>query len=154
MTARRDLGFTLVEVMIVVVVMAILAAVIVPQFASSTEDAKSSTAKINARSMRTLIQRYKLEHNGLNPVHDPAAKTLTVLLRKTTPTGTIDAAAGAHGPYLATFPENPYTGVKDVKIINNDPPTDADVTGNNSGGWLFNATSGNIWLDSNPGHTY
>lgn len=49
-------GFTLVEVLIVVVIMAVLAAVVVPQFAASTDDAKASTAQFNLSTLRSLVQ--------------------------------------------------------------------------------------------------
>ena len=150
----KNLAFTLVEVLIVVVVMAVLAAVVVPQFSLATDDATRSTAEFNLSSMRTIIASYKAQHNGVNPVHDSTAKSLTVLLNKTKVDGAIDAAAGNFGPYLLSFPENPYTGLTDVKSITNDPPKSTDVTASNAGGWLYNTTAGKIWLDSNPGYAY
>ena len=152
MRDRQDRGFTLVEVLIVVVIMAVLAAVVVPQFSSSTDDAKRSTADFNVSTMRTIIQSYRTQHNGLNPAYDSAAKSLTVLLSKTKADGTIDETSGQFGPYLLDFPENPFSGVTEVKSITNDPPQGTDVTSGNVGGWLYNATSGNIWLDSDPGY--
>ena len=65
-------AFTLIEVLIVVVIMAILAAAIVPQFTDSTKDAKSSTAKFNLHTVTRregfptraeLIARYE-ERSG------------------------------------------------------------------------------------------
>lgn len=153
MKARQSRGFTLVEVLIVVVIMAVLAAVVIPQFTSSTDDAKRSTAEFNLSTMRSLIQTYKGQHRGTNPAHDATTKSLKVLLNKTKADGTIDAS-GAYGPYLLEFPENPYTNVKDVKTITNDPAAASDVTAGGAGGWLYNATTGNIWLDSDPGYTY
>lgn len=50
-------AFTLVEVLIVVVIMAILAAAIVPQFTESGSDAKWSTSQLNLSTMRAQIQR-------------------------------------------------------------------------------------------------
>jgi prepilin-type N-terminal cleavage/methylation domain-containing protein len=154
MSANRFRGFTLVEVLIVVVIMAVLAAVVIPQFSSSTDDAKRSTGEFNLSTMRSLIQTYKGQHNGVNPAHDATAKSLTVLLSKTKADGTIDATNGVYGPYLVEFPENPFTRSKDVKVITNDPAKAADVTAGNAGGWLYNATTGGIWLDSDPGYTY
>ena len=46
-TTQDRSAFTLIEVLIVVVIMAILAATIIPQFTDSTKDAKTSTAKMN-----------------------------------------------------------------------------------------------------------
>jgi general secretion pathway protein G len=153
MAKARDLGFTLVEVLIVVVLMSVLAAVVIPQFSSSTDDAKRSTSDFNLSTMRTLIASYQAQHNGLHPVYDLSAKSLTGLLTKTKADGTVDAA-GPFGPYILSFPENAYTGATDVKAITNDPPKSSDVTAGNAGGWLYNASAGKIWLDSNPGYTY
>lgn len=154
MKANRVSGFTLVEVLIVVVIMAVLAAVVIPQFSSSTDDAKRSTADFNLSTLRSIVQAYKGQHNGLNPVFDAGNKTLSVLLNKTKTDGTIDNTNGPYGPYLVEFPDNPFTNVKDVKTITNDPAKDTDVTPGNAGGWLYNPTSGKIWLDSNPGYAF
>ncbi len=153
MSAKRRRAFTLVEVLIVVVIMAVLAAVVIPQFSSSTDDAKKSAGECNLNTMRSLIQIYKAQHNSLCPLYDATAKSLTVLLSRTRVDGTIDAAAGTCGPYLVEFPKNPYTGVREVKVITSDPATSTDVTAGNAGGWLYNAMTGNVWLDSDPGYT-
>jgi prepilin-type N-terminal cleavage/methylation domain-containing protein len=152
MSVNRVRGFTLVEVLIVVVIMAVLAAVVIPQFSSSTDDAKRSTAVFNLSTMRSIVQAYRGQHKSVNPPYDSTAKTLTVLLNKTDRDGTIDNTNGLYGPYLLTFPENPYTGVRDVKVITNNPAKASDVTAGLAGGWLYNETAGNIWLDSDPGY--
>ena len=51
-------------VLIVVVIMAILAATIIPQFTDSTKDAKTSTAKMNLATLRAQIQLYRTQHTG------------------------------------------------------------------------------------------
>ena len=61
--SRRS-AFTLIEVLIVVVIMAVLAATIIPQFASSTTDAKVSALKFNLHGLRQQVEMYKLQHNG------------------------------------------------------------------------------------------
>jgi prepilin-type N-terminal cleavage/methylation domain-containing protein len=65
--SARKSGFTLVEVLIVVVIMAILAATIIPQFTDSTSDAKASTTKFNLHTLRSQIELYKTQHNGVVP---------------------------------------------------------------------------------------
>ena len=151
---RTRFGFTLVEVLIVVVVMAILAAVAIPRFSSSTDDAKRCAGEYDVSALRSAIQHYKLQHNERNPPYDATAHSISVLLNKTTVNGTIDDVAGKYGPYLSEFPENPNTGVSSVKTISNDPAKSSDLTGNSMGGWLYNVSTGNIWLDSDPGYAY
>ena len=60
----RRSAFTLIEVLIVVIIMALLAATIIPQFSTSTTDAKKSSLDFNLHTMRSLIEMYKVHHNG------------------------------------------------------------------------------------------
>jgi len=55
-------GFTLVELLIVVIILAILAAIVVPQFASSTDDAKDSALDSNLANLRAAIDLYYQQH--------------------------------------------------------------------------------------------
>jgi general secretion pathway protein G len=153
MGRRTVRGFTLVEVLIVVVIMAVLAAVVIPQFSSSTDDAKRSTGDFNLSTMRSIIQTYKAQHLNSNPSHDATNKTLPGLIGKTLQNGTVDAN-GAYGPYLVEFPENPYTNKRDVNLTTKTTLVAGDVTANNAGGWLYNVTTGQIFLDSNPGFDF
>jgi prepilin-type N-terminal cleavage/methylation domain-containing protein len=140
-TLNRRQAFTLIEVLIVVVIMAILAATIIPQFTDSTKDAKASTVKFNLATLRSQIQLYRTQHNGVNP-----SGTLAELTATTDASGAIGTGANfVYGPYLREVPLNPFTNSKTVTVITVDPATAAQVTG--SGGWLYNATTGNIWID-------
>ena len=70
-TTQDRSAFTLIEVLIVVVIMAILAATIIPQFTDSTKDAKTSTAKMNLATLRAQIQLYRTQHTGARTVTAP-----------------------------------------------------------------------------------
>src|SRR6267142_2383306 len=131
-TIDRRSAFTLIEVLIVVVIMAILAATIIPQFTDSTKDAKASTVKFNLSTLRSQIQLYRTQHNGLNP-----SATLVELTKATDATGAQGTGAtSVYGPYPREIPFNPFSNSKTVTVITDDPPTSA--TG--SGGWLYNVT--------------
>lgn len=61
-TPRRDeRGFSLVELMVVVIVLAILAATIVPQFAGTTHDARVSQAVTNIKTIENALERFQLK---------------------------------------------------------------------------------------------
>ncbi len=134
---KRHAGFTLIEVLIVVTIMAILAATIIPQFTSSAEEAKDSQLEFNLNTMRSQIQLYHLQHNGSYPA------TLAKLVVRTDVDGTTNAS-GAFGPYMTggVLPKNPKTDSNAEGVST----TGTETTGV---GWLYDAATGNIW-SGNP----
>ena len=147
-TMHRRSAFTLIEVLIVVVIMAILAATIIPQFTDSTKDAKSSTVQFNLHTLRSQIQLYRTQHNGTAP-----SGTLAELLASTDASGATGTGANyPYGPYLRQIPTNPYSNSASIKVITNDPAQAGDVTG--TGGWLYNTTSGSIFIDTTTSNLY
>jgi prepilin-type N-terminal cleavage/methylation domain-containing protein len=138
-SARK--GFTLVEVLIVVVIMAILAATIIPQFSNSASDAKAGTNKFNLHTLRAQIELYKSQHDGIVP-----SGTLVELTKSTDKSGAQGTGVNfPYGPYIREIPVNSMNNAKTVKVITSNPAVAGDVTG--TGGWLYNATTGGIWLD-------
>ena len=145
MRLRRRGGFTLVEVLIVVVIMAVLAATIIPQFTSSTEDAKKSTLKFNLHTLRNQIQLYKVHHGGAVPTI--TAASLPQLTSATNALGATGAAGTSFpfGPYLVTgLPENPMNGKNTVVQATAVPPTAAV----GDSGWQYDAATGQIWANT------
>ncbi len=63
MSARKPRAFTLVEVLIVVVILGILAAVVVPSFANATEPTRQTTFITNMKDFAESIQVYKIRNN-------------------------------------------------------------------------------------------
>jgi general secretion pathway protein G len=139
--ARRT-GFTLIEVLIVVVIMAVLAATIIPQFASSATDAKNSALKFNLHGLRQQIEMYKLQHNGAMPTIQNSS--LPQLTSSTDVNGNIGAQGPTYpfGPYIqgGLLPANSIDGQTTVSATAVFPPTASTSTG----GWLYNAASGQI----------
>jgi len=75
---KRSYGFTLIELLIVVAIIAILAAIAVPNFLEAQTRAKVSRVKADLRSMGTAIETYTIDHNkqpmdyNVNGCGDPA----------------------------------------------------------------------------------
>ena len=142
MKSKRSSGFTLVEILIVVVIMAVLAATIIPQFTSSATDAKNSTLEFNLQTMRSQIELYKLHHNGLVPTL--ANGTLAQQLTPSTDINGTTSAAGPtypYGPYImGQIPIEPFSGVNTVTATATFPPTAATA----AGGWFYDTTTGQI----------
>ena len=57
-------GFTLIEILIVVVILGILAAIIIPQFTDAAQDAGASSARSQLQTMRSQIELYRVQNNG------------------------------------------------------------------------------------------
>ena len=80
MTGRARLektqgGFTLIELMVVIVIIGILAAYIAPKFIGRTEDAKINAAKAQIRSFETSLKLFRLD-NGFYPSTEQGLESL------------------------------------------------------------------------------
>jgi prepilin-type N-terminal cleavage/methylation domain-containing protein len=146
---RRRSAFTLIEVLIVVVIMAVLAATIIPQFSSSTRDAQDSTVKFNAHTLRSQIELYKAHHLGKYPANSGDNANLKQLTGATNSSGTIGTTGASYpyGPYLDEIPANPFNNQKTVKSITTNGT--APTTGDGGTGWQYDEATGNIW----PNHS-
>jgi type II secretion system protein G len=135
--ACRRKAFTLIEVLIVVVIMAVLAATIIPQFSTSTKDAQENTAKFNAHTMRSQLELYRAHHLGNFPTVANFAEQLT---KSTNAAGAVGTAGTnfPYGPYMEEIPYNPFNNKNDVKA-----GTGGD--GDGSTGWQYDAATGGIW---------
>ena len=61
-------GFTLIEILIVVVILGILAAIIVPQFTDAAQDANESSARSQLQTIRSQIELHRVQENGTAPL--------------------------------------------------------------------------------------
>ena len=140
---RHRKAFTLIEVLIVVVIMAVLAATIIPKFSASTEDAKTSQLNFNVHTLRSQMELYKVHHLGNYPAI--TGNDLPQLTSATNAAGEAGTPGDSYpyGPYVdAELPNNPFNDLKTVVA-------GTGAAGDGSSGWQYNATTGGIW----PNHT-
>ena len=81
MNVRRNIkrGFTLVEILIVVIILGILAAIVIPQFTNASQDARRSSLASTVQTVRSQIELYKLQHGDQLPDLTTAAWTARML---------------------------------------------------------------------------
>lgn len=140
MSSKRGSGFTLIEIMIVVVILAVLAATIIPQFSTSVSDSKVSAMQTSLQSLRTQIQLYNLQHNGAYPAL--TSGSIPQLLGNTDVNGNVGTGASfPYGPYVqGQIPVNPIDGNSTVTATAVFPPT----ASTSAGGWLYDAATGQV----------
>jgi len=131
--ARKDQsGFTLMEILIVVILLGILAMVVVPQITISSEDTKASTLQSNLSQMRSLLEIYYAQHlekypgvvddaDGDGAPSDAAATFVNQLTLYTKPSGEsskTDRANFVLGPYIKSnvLPPNPFNNKNTIVI--------------------------------------
>jgi general secretion pathway protein G len=148
--SRRRNAFTLIEVLIVVIIMAVLAATIIPQFTTSTKDAKESSLRFNMHTLRSQIELYKAQHNGKYP--EVKNSTLTQLTGRTNASGEVgtDAASYPFGPYVDQIPANPMDSKTAVASVSLSGAKPTAVSGSD-GGWQYDSNTGAIWPNDADG---
>jgi general secretion pathway protein G len=102
LSIRRDTGFTLIEVMVVVVILGILAAIVVPRVMDRPDTARITKAKQDIRAINSALDLYKLDNYDY-PSNDQG---LAALITK--PAGSPEPRNWKAGGYLDRMPKDPW----------------------------------------------
>ncbi len=95
-------GFTLIEIMVVVVIIGVLGAIVVPQFMSRPDQAKVTAAKTDIQAISTSLEMYRLD----NAYYPSTQQGLEALIHR--PTGTPAARNWNPQGYLKNLPVDPW----------------------------------------------
>jgi len=139
-------AFTLVEILIVVLILAILAAVVLPRFSNASALARASMLADDLRVLRTQLTFYRSQHLDVaagypdgDPTAAPSQDAFVFQMTKASnalgETAEPGTAGFDYGPYLRAIPPNPVNGKRTVEMIGNG--ADFPAAGDNSHGWVY-----------------
>jgi len=147
-------GFTLIEILIVVIILGILAAIVIPQFTNASTSAKQSALSSTAQTLRSQVALYKLQHTDKMPGIGAAAtgtafmgtsQFWTDMTTQTDETGAPwtgsaanTTAGGPCGPYMQSIPANNLNGSTTVVDANLMPGS----TASSACGYVYDFNAG------------
>lgn len=140
-------GYSLIEILIVVVILGVLGAIVLPRFSDASNTTRENNLKDDLRYTRTQIIVFKAQHNDTAPGY-PTGKTSAspteqdFLLQMTLPTDEFcnpykSSAGKKLGPYLKKMPVNPLNGLSTILIVPNGSSMPPAGLPDNSTGWIY-----------------
>lgn len=142
MANRNRRAFTLVEILIVVIILGILAAIVIPQFANASADARKATLLRQLHTIRSQIQMYIVDYEGAVPDLTGGWAAMT---QPATHNGK------TCGPYLQSPPRNSVNRFTGVAIVTSDANFGDAVTAAEVG-FVYNSNNGLIWATNKTGN--
>lgn len=152
-------GFTLIELLIVVVILGVLAAVAIPQFTASTNDAQEAALDSTLATTRTAIDLYFQEHGeypgrletavGAGNANTQAAflDQLTMFTDGNGITSNTNPGGTLFGPYMKKdLPADPINNVSVVEVVTTGS-LNLTATAGNPSGWKYDSVTGGIIMN-------
>ena len=139
-------GFTLVEILIVVIILGILAAIVIPQFTEASGEARVSNLMTNLQTIRSQLLLYKTQHLEILPAAAAGETGDDFVAQMTSYTdvdGNVNATPDSNypfGPYLQSIPVNPVSGDNTVTVVQVGATAFAAPAAD--AGWWFNTVTG------------
>lgn len=133
---RRRSGFTLIEILMVVIILGVIATIIIGLFSNTTADAASNALKDNLRSMRSALQIYVAQH-GEYPTQTAFVDQMTQYTSATGATSPTADQTHCFGPYILAMPPLPVGINKGMNGLTG-PSYTAGF------GWQYNQTTGDF----------
>jgi len=146
---QTERAFTLAEILIVVIILAILAAITVSQFQAGPIEARSVNLRENLSKIRMQLALYRQQHNG----YPSAANIEQQMTEFTNLQGDCASARSTefrYPPLLEQMPGNPITGSKQVRTTNDPSITTPHAAAD--GGWWYNEATGHFHADLTDSH--
>jgi len=128
-------AFTLVEILIVVAILGILAAIVLPTFQDHITEAKEAAAKDTLRILRQQIEIYTAQHDGVPPGYWGSGLISAHVFEREM----ID------GGYIPRIPENPFNEMHSMQMIADGDAFPAAASG--IYGWIYKPQTKQIRLD-------
>jgi prepilin-type N-terminal cleavage/methylation domain-containing protein len=155
---RQAKAFTLVEILIVVVLLGVLAAIVIPAIANSGQSARETTLAMDLNLLRRFIPVYTSQHLEVAPGYPDgdrsAAPTEEAFLDQATLSSNRQGQTAARGtpgfalgPYLSNVPANPFNKDSTILVLGNAEAFPAVADGDH--GWIYKPATGEI----RPGNT-
>ncbi len=147
-TTRRGRAFTLIELVIVVVIIGVVAAIAVPRFGQAAANSQSAAVLATTRQFQTALDHYFEEHRQrsvlVNPDGTRTSDPERLLARLLQTTGEDGSLGGPLGPYLRTVPINPLNRLSTIRI-------GGAAGGSETHGWRYTASSNVVSPDDGRG---
>ena len=123
-------GFTLIEILVVVVLLGIMAAIVIPQFVGAFTESQENSIQMTLHRLRSQLEVYREQHNGY-PTLVNFVDQMTLATDRDGNTAAIGTPGFPFGPYIKKMPVSPNTGTDTLS----DGPVGASA-------WYYNEANG------------